>query len=194
MQQRYRAEYGLLRETAAMKLFSSTLLRAENGLTVEKVETPKRWPHWSPSGTRSRKRAGTSSRSALRVGGGLVEALRRDKLAVRDPLALRVVRGAAGKLVAGFPLMLTQRPGTGPVHVRILQPFGADPNMTELRTPLLDPRRAAEAVAALRAHLDADLDGCDWVRWPWLRQDTGATEPLSAGAAVQWEQEIPITF
>src|ERR1022692_3420743 len=57
---------------------------------------------------------------------------------VADRLEMRAVRAGGGLLVGVAPLMLTERPSIGPLRIRVLQFFGSDPNVTELRGPLYD--------------------------------------------------------
>ena len=89
--------------------------------------------------------------------------LREDGLRLKDSLAVRAVRTADGKIVGIAPLMLTQRPGAGPVRVRLLQFMGADPNITEVRGALCDPSHEAacyEAVLADIASTTPDIADC----------------------------------
>ena len=50
-----------------------------------------------------------------------------------DEFFCHVVRSDAGHLVAIAPLMRTSVPGIGPPVLRMLQFFGADPALTEIR-------------------------------------------------------------
>jgi len=79
--------------------------------------------------------------------------LREDKLGIRDSLCVRAIRSPAGDLVAVAPLMLTRRPAVGPLCLRHLQYFGADPNITEVRGMLRLPELEVEIHRALLAHL-----------------------------------------
>src|SRR5882724_5141044 len=47
---------------------------------------------------------------------------------VRDDLFVCTFRTPAGELLGVAPLMVTERPGIGPLRFRQLQFFGADPN------------------------------------------------------------------
>jgi CelD/BcsL family acetyltransferase involved in cellulose biosynthesis len=88
---------------------------------------------------------------------------REDRVAVGDSLRARVVRDAAGELVAVVPLMLTQRPRVGPLRVRTLHFFGADPNITEIRRMCCRPGREEEVYRAVLADLERDVQGWDWL-------------------------------
>jgi CelD/BcsL family acetyltransferase involved in cellulose biosynthesis len=75
--------------------------------------------------------------------------LREDKLGVKDALSLRTMRTPTGRLVAVAPMLISRRPSFGPLCVRQLQFFGADPNITELRGVVSLPEWRAEAYRAL---------------------------------------------
>src|SRR6478735_11872258 len=86
--------------------------------------------------------------------------LREEKLGVTDSLSIRSVRTLQGRLVAVAPMLISRRPSVGPIRVRQLQFFGADPNITEQRGLLALPEWEGEAHRAL---LDYALNhGGDW--------------------------------
>lgn len=87
--------------------------------------------------------------------------LREDKLGVKDSLSLRTVRTGEGQLVAVAPMLITRRPSMGPLCVRQLQFFGADPNITELRGLVAAPEWHSQAYAALVADALRHTDGWD---------------------------------
>lgn len=69
--------------------------------------------------------------------------LHEERPGVRDSLRISVVRNTTdGQIVGIAPLMLTERPSSGPVRARYLQFLGADPNITEIRTMLAQGVRA----------------------------------------------------
>src|SRR6478609_12031707 len=78
--------------------------------------------------------------------------LREEKLGVTDSLSIRTVRTPDQRLIAVAPMLITRRPSLGPICVRQLQFFGADPNITEQRGLLSLPEWRAEAYRALVAH------------------------------------------
>ncbi|MFN0064046.1 MAG: GNAT family N-acetyltransferase [Myxococcaceae bacterium] len=102
---------------------------------------------------------------------------------VRDTLEVHALWHADGTLAAAAPLMLTERPGKGPLRLRMLHFFGADPNITELRGPLFHPAHAATAVQALWGTLVERTD-CDWLDWsgfaPGSPEDPFVENPASA--------------
>jgi CelD/BcsL family acetyltransferase involved in cellulose biosynthesis len=101
-----------------------------------------------------------------------------DRLAVRDSLRIFVIR-VDDTLVGVAPCMLTERPSIGPVRVRYLQFLGADPNLTEIRGLLCEPRHEAECYAALGRYFEAHGMEWDWISWQGLRPDT----PVRGGDA-----------
>src|SRR5205823_2421919 len=64
---------------------------------------------------------------------------RRDLPGTRDSLMFRVVRQQNGTPVGIIPFVLTEWPGSGPVRASALRLLGADPYLTEVRAPLVDP-------------------------------------------------------
>ncbi len=106
---------------------------------------------------------------------------------VIDRLEVRAVRGDDDLLVGVAPLMLTERPSVGPIRVRVLQFFGSDPNVTELRGPLYDPAFEREASTALVRNLLASAADYDWLRWSGLRAGSEAEAAVSEIAQVRWE-------
>ena len=86
-----------------------------------------------------------------------------------DEFFCHVVRGDGGRLVAIAPLMRTSVPGIGPPEVRMLQFFGADPALTEIRGVISRPEDQAQVVQALVEHFLARRDEWDVFRWAGLR-------------------------
>src|SRR6478735_8497700 len=87
--------------------------------------------------------------------------LREEKLGVTDTLSIRSVRTLQGRLVAVAPMLISRRPSVGPIRVRQLQFFGADPNITEQRGLIALPEWRAEAYRALVDHALCHADGWD---------------------------------
>ena len=108
---------------------------------------------------------------------------RRRQMLFHDEFFCHVVRGDGGRLVAIAPLMRTSVPGIGPPVLRMLQFFGADPALTEIRGVISRPEDQAQVVQALVEHFLARRDEWDVFRWAGLRHpvDTyGAPCPPSA--------------
>jgi CelD/BcsL family acetyltransferase involved in cellulose biosynthesis len=92
------------------------------------------------------------------------------------------------RLVAVAPLMLTERPAVGPVRVRMLHFFGADPNITELRGWICRPGDEAAAARALFSELTASRGEWDWAVWSGLPAASPALDELGA---VEWVRDTP---
>ncbi|MDR3497279.1 MAG: GNAT family N-acetyltransferase [Ancalomicrobiaceae bacterium] len=88
-------------------------------------------------------------------------------LKARDSLHVYALRDETGRLVGLAPMMLTHRPGYGPIHTRELQFIGADPYVTQLRGALALPGRLGEVVDTLADYIAAE-GSCDWVQWRGL--------------------------
>ncbi|GAC1626108.1 MAG: hypothetical protein NVS9B10_13730 [Nevskia sp.] len=118
---------------------------------------------------------------------------RADRPLLRDALRVFVMRDEAARLVAVAPMILTQRPGVGPLRVRQLHFLGADPNITELRGMSCRPEHEPRAVAALTEHLQAAAAGdWHWLQWSGLRSDLDAilaAQPVPA--ALSYTDPIP---
>jgi len=106
--------------------------------------------------------------------------MRRDRWTVRDVLELRAVRDGSGKLVAVAPLMVSERPGAGPVRVRQLHFIGPDGNLTEVRGILCVPGMEQDVHAALRVHLEA------YPRWDWMLWSGVPPELSDIGIQQRW--------
>jgi CelD/BcsL family acetyltransferase involved in cellulose biosynthesis len=94
---------------------------------------------------------------------------RRRQLLFHDEFFCHVVRGEAGRLVAVAPLMRTSVPGIGPPLLRMLQFFGTDPALTEIRGVICRPEDQAPVVQALVEHFLARRGEWDVFRWVGLR-------------------------
>ena len=92
---------------------------------------------------------------------------RRSSLRASDHLRVYLVRDEGGALLCVAPMLVTHRPGFGPIKARELQFFGADPYVTELRGPCCRREDLGRVMDALAAHVDAE-GCCDWVQWRGL--------------------------
>ena len=113
--------------------------------------------------------------------------MREGRLALSDSLEVRAVRTAAGRLVGVAPLVLTERPGVGPLRVRCLELVGADPNMTEIRGMLAEPDLEPACYAAICR--DLACSSFDWVRWTGIDERGGVCDALR-GRAVRWREGV----
>ncbi len=95
------------------------------------------------------------------------------------------------KLVGVAPMMITERPGRGPVRSRYLQFFGADPNVTEIRG--ICCRRADEGpvMEAVLAHLEAQASEWDWAFFGGFVENGPAHEALKRRPKVSWGRQVP---
>jgi CelD/BcsL family acetyltransferase involved in cellulose biosynthesis len=99
--------------------------------------------------------------------------LRSERFQVRDVLFARAFRTPEGALVGVAPLRTMNRPSEGPLRLRAVEPFGADPNVTELRGLLCAPEWEGPVHAALLDDLSRCADSWDWVTLRGLREGHG---------------------
>ena len=91
-----------------------------------------------------------------------------------DEFFCHVVRDDGGRLVAVAPLMRTSAPGIGPPMLHMVQFFGADAALTEIRGPICRPEDQAPVVEALVEHFLAHPSEWDVFRWAGLRHPLDA--------------------
>jgi len=108
----------------------------------------------------------------------------------RDALRVFVVRDANRTPVAIAPYVLTVYGALGVVAARLLQPMGADPNLTEVRGILVAPDDEAAAVAALRDAIASLEPAPDWIRFAGVRRDGDAYRVLRALPGAVCEREF----
>lgn len=106
---------------------------------------------------------------------------------VRDEFFVHVVRDERGGLVAVAPLMRTRRPATGPLQVREVQFFGADPNVTEVRGVVCRPEHRGKVMRTLLAHFLKHTREWDRLQWCGLQ----AGESLEGGDMPIVYREVP---
>lgn len=116
--------------------------------------------------------------------------LSRRRLLVEDHLAVRTIRSSGGELVAVAPLMLTELPARGPFRFRVLQFFGADPNITELRGMLCRPDVELESYDRLLQHLVGRSAEWDFILWGGIPPGPVATRLGAYGKPV-WLENVP---
>ncbi|MEJ1966294.1 MAG: GNAT family N-acetyltransferase [Gammaproteobacteria bacterium] len=121
---------------------------------------------------------------------------------VRDQFFAQVVRDGNGSLVAVAPMMVTARPGVGPLQMRTLQFFGTDPNVTEIRGLACLPEHEAAVIEALRSHLEQHSDAWDWIDWGSVRQENWQniaeslhpSTPVGVAEIESYYLELPSTW
>lgn len=180
--EKYRQRRGAV-EFFAVKAFAALLGRFfhEQPYRVEMIETTldliKLMPEWQKLFETTSPRVPARSPLWCITWWNLY---RRDNLIARDSLRVYVLRDAAGNLKAVAPMMLTSRPGIGPVQSREMQFIGADPYVSQLRGVCCRGEDASEVFERLSAAIASD-NGYDWVQW------RGLPETLPAGEAERFE-------
>jgi CelD/BcsL family acetyltransferase involved in cellulose biosynthesis len=118
---------------------------------------------------------------------------------VQDELYLHVVRSARGALVAVAPMMVTERPSFGPVRVRTLSCFGADPNVTELRSLVCRSEDELAVLETLSEHFAREDGRWTWINWGVVRDQNWAGASQRLGAAppdelVDYQLPLPASW
>jgi CelD/BcsL family acetyltransferase involved in cellulose biosynthesis len=108
---------------------------------------------------------------------------------VRDRFFVHSVRDGQGQLIAIAPLILTERPGRGPLRSRNLYFFGSDKSITELRGLVCAREVEAPVVRALVAHLREIRSEWDWLVWNGVLKDSEAHRALSEEQDFSWRSE-----
>jgi CelD/BcsL family acetyltransferase involved in cellulose biosynthesis len=118
--------------------------------------------------------------------------LREATIAIRDSLAVLTFRDLNGRLVGVAPMMITTRPAVGPIRVRQLQFFGADPNITELRGVLSLSDWSGDVHRALLHHVLETAAEWDSVRLSGIPRDPAILALVErVFPLVQWGDDIP---
>jgi DNA-binding response OmpR family regulator len=98
--------------------------------------------------------------------------LRQTRPAIRQEFFAHVVRDQAGRLLAIVPMLITHRPGYGPLRLRLLQFFGAaDGSITEHRCIICREDDERRVIQALVGYLCARKDEWDLFAWTGIRHD-----------------------
>src|ERR1700722_10373647 len=105
---------------------------------------------------------------------------------VRTQRLFHVMRDAQCRCVGIVPLILTRRT-IGPIKVDTLDLVGADPGITEIRAPLIEPGFEARVAWAVQREL-ATMRSADWVQWSGISGAFG--EALAVGAELSWEEPL----
>ena len=116
---------------------------------------------------------------------------RHRRMLFHDEFFCHVVRGEGGRLVGVAPLMRTYAPGVGLPVVRMLQFFGVDAALTEIRGVICKPEDQAPVVQALVRHFLGCSDEWDVFRWTGLRQPADAFGALCAPGAFMARGDLP---
>jgi CelD/BcsL family acetyltransferase involved in cellulose biosynthesis len=106
---------------------------------------------------------------------------------VRDELRILVVRDHEGECVGIVPLVLTRR-GIGRFSVGTMALIGPDPNISEIRTPLVAPGFEARTAWAVHTKLSEDTSW-DWIHWTGIGGPFA--EALALAANLDWRETTP---
>jgi CelD/BcsL family acetyltransferase involved in cellulose biosynthesis len=115
----------------------------------------------------------------------------RRRLLVADRFFAHVVRSGTGELIAVAPMMLSRRPGFGPLSLRVLSFFGADTSITELRGIICRAEHQADVVRVLADFLQDKRGDWDLIMWSGLRADSATLEILKAKGPLIAASELP---
>ena len=95
---------------------------------------------------------------------------------IQDEPLFFVARDAAGTCVGIVPLVVSRR-RVGPLKVVFVNLLGADPAITEIRSPIVDPRYETLVARAVQSQM-SQLGDWDWIHW------TGVSEAFTQGLAI----------
>ena len=116
---------------------------------------------------------------------------RRRRMLFHDEFFCHVVRGESGRLVAVAPLMRTSAPGIGLPVLRMVQFFGVDAALTEIRGVICRPQDQASVVDTLVEHFLARRSEWDVFRWAGLHHAVDAYSALRLRRACVARGELP---
>jgi CelD/BcsL family acetyltransferase involved in cellulose biosynthesis len=105
---------------------------------------------------------------------------------IHDEPLFYVLHDSAGACVAIVPLIITRRL-IGPLKIVSINLLGADPAMTEIRAPLIDPDYDYLTARAVRYHL-AKVGDWDWIHWTGISDAFG--EALAVDGRLQWQPAL----
>jgi CelD/BcsL family acetyltransferase involved in cellulose biosynthesis len=105
---------------------------------------------------------------------------------IDDEPLFHVLRDSAGACVAIVPFVISRR-RVGPLKFTSLNLLGADPAITELRAPIVDPDYEHLTARAVQHHL-ATIGDWDWVHWTGISRAFG--EALAAGGDLHWQPAL----
>jgi CelD/BcsL family acetyltransferase involved in cellulose biosynthesis len=105
---------------------------------------------------------------------------------IQDELLFLVMREAAGSCIGILPFILSRR-RVGPLKVVSVDLLGADPAITEIRTPLVAPGYERLAAYAAQSRLNT-LGNWDWIYWTGIGGAFGET--LAAGGRLLWQPAV----
>jgi CelD/BcsL family acetyltransferase involved in cellulose biosynthesis len=95
------------------------------------------------------------------------------------------------QLVAVAPMMITERPAVGILRTRNLQFFGADPNVTEVRSLCCKRDDEGRVFEALLSHLEAHHNKWDWVELSGFVEQGPAYDAMARRKPLKWTRQLP---
>jgi len=98
------------------------------------------------------------------------------------------------ELLAVAPMMLSERPSIGPLRIRHLQFFGADPNVTEIRGPCCRREDEGRMFDALLSYLEAHTNEWDWVGLSGLEEQGPAYQAMKQYKGLRRSRQVPYFF
>jgi CelD/BcsL family acetyltransferase involved in cellulose biosynthesis len=105
---------------------------------------------------------------------------------VQDEPRFCVLRNRSGECIAIVPLIVTRR-RIGPLGLATMDVIGADPGLTEICTPLIEPGYERLTVRAVHDSL-ARLRDWNWIQWRGISGPL--TEALELEATPRWDRGI----
>lgn len=111
-----------------------------------------------------------------------------NRWAVRDHIVTLAIRDRSQTLVGVAPLMLTERPATGPFRYRCLQFIGADPNITEVRTLSIRKGHEEAVYRAVATYVSEARDRWHWMRWTGISAKDGF--PIAEIGETRWATQV----
>jgi CelD/BcsL family acetyltransferase involved in cellulose biosynthesis len=166
--------------------------RVPSGCTIESISTPEELvrlgPEWRALDAASGNGFPFRTYEWTEAWWKHLPQLRRT---VSDSLFVRALRDPDGKLFAVAPLLLTERPGIGPLRIRCLQFIGPDGYITEMSGILCAQGREEEAYRELAAHLQANCDRWDWMTWSGLMPEGASGRAVQEVAPLEWLGRAP---
>jgi CelD/BcsL family acetyltransferase involved in cellulose biosynthesis len=106
---------------------------------------------------------------------------------IHDQPNFFVLRNSDGECVSILPFVVSRR-RVGPIKIAAVNLLGADPNITEIRAPMMVPGYEHLIARAVQSRL-AMIDGWDWVHWTGISDAFG--EALGADCTLLWQPVQP---
>jgi CelD/BcsL family acetyltransferase involved in cellulose biosynthesis len=105
---------------------------------------------------------------------------------IQSHIFIHVLRNGTGQCVAIVPLIRTRR-GVGPLRITSLDLLGADPAITEIRSPLIEPGYEASAAWTVQRKLMKE-GRYNWIQWHGIAGTFWQT--LAAGAELHRQEPL----